>query len=117
MVEVGASFPPNGPANVDLDQAKCYGEAVSTTKREHLIRTIHLLIETPHVHDQIFSAADANPKFPRQYEIDIDARYAQKVCGDNVYSFNIESNDVSGSETYTGLSLYYYATQSDWEKR
>lgn len=61
LLEVGASFPPNGPLNVDLDQMKCYGETIE-------------------------SAADANPKFPRRYEIDIAKRWADEVCGPNTYS-------------------------------
>lgn len=61
LLEVGGSFPPNGPLSVDLDQAKCYGATIE-------------------------SAAGANPSFPRRYQIDTNARWTKELCGPNTYS-------------------------------
>lgn len=47
-------------------------------------------------------------------EIDLDKRSEFQVCGPNNFSFNIENTGNSHSDTYSGLSLYYYENESDW---
>jgi hypothetical protein len=85
MLEVAASFPPEeSGVGVDFDQAKCFGKTIESGK------------------------------FPLKMEIDLDKRSEFQVCGPNTFSFNIENTGNSHSDTYSGLSLYYYENESDW---
>ena len=75
-------------AGIGFTDAKCYGEAIE------------------------------KGEYPLTLRINVDNRDKYEVCGPNTYSLNIKYDEsTSYSQTRTGLTLYWYKNEEDWEHR